>query len=217
MLPEGIAMQSVERIRMKSARSAGRPPRQTGVTFIELMAVVLIIAILGMIGIPSYRDYTIRAHRTEAKTALLRLATNQERFYIQNHRYSDTIDGSVGFALPKSENGVYAITVELLGADWTQGYKATATPVPGGGTNGVDQSVDAKCTSFSLTSAGDKTAQGTQPETCWESWLPLSRQALPPRGARTRPESSRLSRIRSPAPTVIAESATLNAGKYHSS
>jgi type IV pilus assembly protein PilE len=167
MLPEGIAMQSVERIRMKSARSAGRPPRQTGVTFIELMAVVLIIAILGMIGIPSYRDYTIRAHRTEAKTALLRLATNQERFYIQNHRYSDTIDGSVGFALPKSENGVYAITVELLGADWTQGYKATATPVPGGGTNGVDQSVDAKCTSFSLTSAGDKTAQGTQPETCW--------------------------------------------------
>jgi type IV pilus assembly protein PilE len=160
-------MQSVAPVRRTRAWNSRRSSREAGVTFIELMAVILIIAILGAIGIPSYRDYTMRAHRTEAKTALLRLATNQERFYIQNHRYSDTIDGSVGFALPKSENGVYAITVELLGADWTQGYKATATPVPGGGTNGVDQSVDAKCTSFSLTSAGDKTAQGTQPETCW--------------------------------------------------
>jgi type IV pilus assembly protein PilE len=167
MLREEIAMQSVERTRMKRARSARRRSRQAGVTFVELMAVVVIIAILGLIAIPSYRDYTIRAHRTEGKTALLRLATNQERFYIQNHRYSDTVDGGVGFASATSENGVYAITVELLGADWTQGYKATATPVPGGGTNGVDQTVDAKCTSFTLTSAGDKTAQGAQPETCW--------------------------------------------------
>jgi len=160
-------MRSVEQIRIARASSPWRSSREAGVTFIELMAVVVIIAILGLVAIPSYRDYTIRAHRTEAKTALLRLATNQERFYIQNKRYSDTVDGAVGFTTPKSENGVYAITVEMLGADWTLGYKATATPVPGGGTNGVDQTADAKCTSFSLTSAGDKTAQGTQPDTCW--------------------------------------------------
>jgi len=167
MLPKEIAMQSVERIRMKRARRARRRSRQAGVTFIELMAVVVIIAILGLIAIPSYRDYTIRAHRTEAKTALLRLATNQERYYIEKHTYSDAIDGSN--SLPKSdlsENGVYAITVEPIGT-WTQGYKATAKPVSGGGTNGVDQTVDAKCTSFTLTSAGDKTAQGTEPLTCW--------------------------------------------------
>jgi type IV pilus assembly protein PilE len=159
-------MQSVERNRIARAWSPRRASREAGVTFVELMAVVLIIAILGVIAIPSYRDYTIRAHRTEGKAALLRLATNQERFYLQNHRYSDTVDGSLGFAMPQSENGVYAITVATTNG-WTQDYSATATPVPGGGTNGVDQTVDAKCASFTLTSAGARTATGTQPETCW--------------------------------------------------
>jgi type IV pilus assembly protein PilE len=84
-----------------------QPSRQAGVTFIELMAVVVIIAILGLIAIPSYRQYAIRAHRTEGKAALLRLATNQERFYIQNHRYSDAVDAGIGFVMAKSENGVY--------------------------------------------------------------------------------------------------------------
>ena len=50
-------MESVERIRMTRARGARRPSRQAGVTFIELMAVVLIIAILGLIAVPSYRQY----------------------------------------------------------------------------------------------------------------------------------------------------------------
>ena len=55
-----------------------------GVTLLELMIVVVIIGLLSIIAVPSYRQYSIRAHRTEAKTALIRLATNQERFYLQN-------------------------------------------------------------------------------------------------------------------------------------
>ena len=53
-----------------------------GVTLLELMAVVMVIGILGMIAIPSYRQYVMRAQRAEAKTALLQLQTNQERFYL---------------------------------------------------------------------------------------------------------------------------------------
>jgi type IV pilus assembly protein PilE len=159
-------MQSAELVPIPRARSPRRSARAAGFSLIELLAVVTIIAILGMIGIPSYRQYTIRAHRTEAKTALLRLATNQERFYIQNHRYSDTVDGSVGFTIPKSENGVYAIAVATVNG-WTQDYTATATPVAGGGTDGVDQTTDTDCTSFSLTSAGAKSATGNQPASCW--------------------------------------------------
>ena len=159
-------MQSVEPIRRAREWSARRPSRQAGVSLIELLAVVVIIAILGLIAIPSYRQYTIRAHRTEGKAALLRLATNQERFYLQNHRYSDTVDGSLGFTTPVSENGVYAITVTTMNG-WTQDYTATATPVAGGGSDGVDQTLDTDCTSFSLTSAGAKSATGNQPATCW--------------------------------------------------
>jgi type IV pilus assembly protein PilE len=166
MRPEDTAMLRLEPIRTEMAWAPRRPAREAGVSLIELMAVVVIIAILGMIGIPSYRQYAIRAHRTEGKTALLRLATNQERFYIQNHRYSDTIDASVGFAMAKSEHGVYAITLMTTNG-WTQDYTASATPVPGGGTDGVDQTVDTDCTSFSLTSAGLKSATGNQPASCW--------------------------------------------------
>ena len=59
-----------------------------GFSLIELLVVVVIVAILGLVAIPSYRQYNIRAQRTEAKTALLRLAANQERFYLQNNSYS---------------------------------------------------------------------------------------------------------------------------------
>ena len=61
----------------------GVPPSRRsmlGVTLIELMTVVMVIGILGIVALPSYRQYTMRAHRTEAKSALLQLATNEERF-----------------------------------------------------------------------------------------------------------------------------------------
>ena len=61
--------------------------RMAGVTLLELMAVVVVIGILGMIALPSYRQYVMRAQRTDAKTALLQLQTNQERFYLSNRRY----------------------------------------------------------------------------------------------------------------------------------
>ena len=159
-------MQSVELIPIARAWSARRSAREAGFSLIELLAVVCIVAILGLIAIPSYRQYAIRAHRTEGKAALLRLATNQERFYLQNHRYSDTVDASLGFTTATSENGVYAITVATVNG-WTQDYTATATPVAGGGADGVDQTLDTACTSFTLTSAGAKTATGAKPDTCW--------------------------------------------------
>jgi len=159
-------MQSVELIPIPRARSVRHSARATGMSLIELLVVVCIIAILGLIALPSYRQYAIRAHRTEAKAALLRLATNQERFYIQNHRYSDAVDASLGFTTPKSENAVYSITVATVNG-WTQDYTATATPIAGGGIDGVDQTLDTDCTSFTLTSAGAKSATGNQPASCW--------------------------------------------------
>ncbi len=72
--------------------------RMAGVTLLELMAVVMVIGILGIIALPSYRQYVMRAQRTEAKTALLRLQTNQERFYLANRRYGATADlAALGF------------------------------------------------------------------------------------------------------------------------
>ena len=134
--------------------------RQHGVTLLELMAVVMVIGILGMIAIPSYRQYVMRAQRVEAKTALLRLQTNQERFYLANRIYSgDPV--ALGFAGSITERGTYALTI--VGADAT-GYTATAAPRAGGA---YDMTGDAQCATFSINAQGVRTATGTTAATCW--------------------------------------------------
>ena len=130
--------------------------RAAGVTLVEIMVVVGIVAMLAAVAVPSYRQYTIRAHRTEAKAALLRLATNQERFYLQHNEYSLDPE-ALGFAGALSEQGVYALEIQT-DAGVTLDWFATARPIPGGGRNGIDQTVDTECTSFTLSSAGVRTA-----------------------------------------------------------
>ena len=137
--------------------------RMAGVTLLELMAVVMVIGVLSMFALPSYRQYVMRAQRGEAKSALLQLATNQERFYLANRTYGATADlAALGFPTGNSEKGTYALTV--ASADLTIDYTATATPIAGGA---VDMTLDDMCTSFSLTAAGVRTATGTGAANCW--------------------------------------------------
>jgi type IV pilus assembly protein PilE len=141
-------------------------PRRSmlGVTLLELMAVVMVIGILGMIAIPSYRQYSIRAQRTEAKTALLQLATNQEKYYLTNRTYgtaAQLIAANLLAADSNSERGTYAITI--AGADATT-YIATATPRSGGA---YDQTADAQCATLTINAQGVRGATGTDPAVCW--------------------------------------------------
>jgi type IV pilus assembly protein PilE len=146
--------------------SLERPARRRamrGVTLIELMTVVMVIGILGIVAMPSYRQYTMRAHRTEAKSALLQLVTNEERYYLQNRSYGDATQLlAAGFPVT-SEYGVYAITVTTTNG-WGRDYTATASPVAGGGTSGVDMTADTHCATLSITSTGVRTATNTD---CW--------------------------------------------------
>ncbi len=136
--------------------------RMAGVTLLELMAVVMVIGILGMIAMPSYRQYVMRAQRTEAKTALLRLQTNQERFYLANRTYGGNASlAALGFPTGMTENGTYALTI--AGAD-ANTYTVTATPVAGAR---IDMTQDAMCTTLTITAQGVKTATGTNPTSCW--------------------------------------------------
>jgi type IV pilus assembly protein PilE len=141
--------------------------RIVGVTLLELMAVVMVIGILGVIAMPGYRQYVMRAHRTDAKSALLQLATNQERFYLANRTYGTILQlqdakllgGTAGNAF--SERGAYRLSVSVANATT---YTATATPVIGGT---FDMTGDAQCTTFSITAQGLRTATGSSAATCW--------------------------------------------------
>ncbi len=141
--------------------------RALGITLLELMAVVMVIGILGIIALPSYRQYVMRAQRTEAKSFLLQVANNQERFYLVNRRYGtvEELQANVPPLLSadaRSERGTYRVTIAV--PDPTQGFTATATPAPGAA---IDMTGDAECTSFSITSQGVRTATGTNAANCW--------------------------------------------------
>ena len=141
-----------------AARDAVRS-RLAGTTLIELMIVVIIVGILASVAIPSYHRYSMRAHRTEAKSALLAVQLRQERFYLDNRTYTDDL---AALGLPEtSEKGVYDI--ELTDAD-AETYTATAMPQAGGGTNGVDMTTDTECATFTINAQGLRTATGPK---CW--------------------------------------------------
>ena len=154
----------MNRTTYRTAASSQRR-NMTGITLLELMAVVVIVGVLAAVAIPSCRQYTMRAHRTEAKTALLQLATNQERFFLQNNRYGTIAELAAANFPTTSENGIYTLALATTNG-WAIDYTATATPTVGGGTNGVDMTADAgACGTLRINSQGVRTSA---PDTdCW--------------------------------------------------
>lgn len=144
-------------------------PKQRGVTLIELVVVIMIVGVLAAVAIPSYRAYVIRSQRSDAKDALLALATQQEKFYLQCNTYATTIAGAPNCAAfelqaaDASENGWYDLVID--DADATS-YTLSATAAAGG-----NQAQDTECEVFRVTDRGIRTADdsgGTDnTEECW--------------------------------------------------
>ncbi|MEX2131723.1 MAG: type IV pilin protein [Pseudohongiellaceae bacterium] len=136
--------------------------RAKGFTLIELLMVVAIIGILAAVAIPSYRNNLLVSRRAEAKSVLLQVASDQERFYSSNNTYSTN---ALPLAAPPvatraSDNNFYIVTVAACGAGIATCFTATATPQG-------DQVADA-CTTLTLNSLGARGATGASVEECWQ-------------------------------------------------
>ena len=130
--------------------------RQSGVTLMELLTVVIVVSVLASLAVPSYRRYLLRAQRSDATTALLRMQSAQEKHFLQYGTYVTTTanipnaHSAGGLGMPTvSERGYYNIAV----AATATGYTFTATPVAGGG-----QADDTHCRTFTITESGTKQA-----------------------------------------------------------
>jgi type IV pilus assembly protein PilE len=151
------------------SRYGGMRRTARGVTLMELLVVITILALLASIAVPTYRRYLIRAQRSEAKIALLQLQTAQEKFYLQNNVYTDDVTtaspSGLGL-LAQTETGKYTVAVALEDVDGVadQAFVATATPRAGGG-----QTDDAQCRNFTIDERGTRGNSGTSgPEVCWK-------------------------------------------------
>lgn len=60
---------------------------KAGFTLVELLIVMAIVAILGVIAVPGYRNYVVGARQNSAQQALLRMAGAMENCYSMNQTY----------------------------------------------------------------------------------------------------------------------------------
>ncbi len=131
--------------------------RMQGITLLELMIVVMIVGILAVVAYPNYRDFAARAKRNEAKAALLQIATNQERFYLNNNTYTNDMT-QLGFPVSDdfvTDTGSY--TIDVSGAN-ASNFSALATYTK------VDNE-SSECLTFGIDGRGAKTSSPLAD--CW--------------------------------------------------
>lgn len=142
---------------MKSKNSTLRP--QHGLTLIELMVTVSIIAIIAAVAFPAYERQSLKSKRSDGMAMLMEVQSKQERFIIDNSQYASTLtalDSSYGSPL-MSAKGYYEITVTT--ANNNQSYTLTATPQGG--------QTDDECGKLYLDNLGNRTWSQTSIAKCW--------------------------------------------------
>jgi type IV pilus assembly protein PilE len=134
---------------------------QKGVTLIELLLVMVIIAILGGIAIPAYSSYVVRTNRSAAKACMSEYAQFMERYYTTHLSYSGASPGSIGCASDANLNTAYSFSVSV-NVNAPRLYTVTATPANAQSTR------DTQCGTLTLNESGTKNKTGTAAlSSCW--------------------------------------------------
>ena len=145
------------------------PGTQRGVTLLELLIVVAIVAIIGAFAYPSYIQYVVETKRTAAKTTMLQIADRQQQFFMDNKRFSANLT-NLGFTadpLFVADDGrsvaagdpdaVYTLSVVNVAATT---YTVISAPLGG------QLERDGKCGTLTLNQAGTNDALGGGDD-CW--------------------------------------------------
>lgn len=152
---------------VRDMRAYSPPARAAGFTLIELMIAVVVVAILLGIAVPSYRAQVQESRRTDAKTALLDLASREQRYFSVNNTFTTSAQdlgyGGAGASFPMNVGGgYYSVSVTAPAGASPPTFSITATPVAG-----TSQASDTQCGGFTVDNTGKQSVSGSS-TTCWQ-------------------------------------------------
>lgn len=146
--------------------------QSAGWTMIELLAALVVAAVLAAACYPSYSQFVVRSKRVEGQAALMLLMQQEERHFSANNSYIVFSSGSSDpaerkfqwWSGPSAASSAYEIKASACDDDTIANcVKLVATP----GTEQVDRHYkDEECGNLILTSAGQRLATGRSSR-CW--------------------------------------------------
>lgn len=147
-----------------------------GFSLIELLAALVIVALLLALAVPAYRGHIVRAKRVQGQATLLKLMQQQERYYSQNNTYlafsagSDDAQGQQfqWWSGEEGEDGAARSAYEIdASACPEMAIKQCVLLRARPGTTRVDaQFQDADCGTLTLRSTGERGSSGPAAR-CW--------------------------------------------------
>ncbi|MDP2574107.1 type IV pilin protein [Vibrio penaeicida] len=135
-------------IRKNRCKKRNSPPK--GMTLLEILVAVSIIAIFAAVVYPSLNDYVYKGHRKQAMADMIRIQLTMEQAYNNGYSWSNILSGSTCIICDTSDDR-YAFAVTSAG-----GYTITATPKSDKGQNSDS------CGTLTVKADGTNT-----PKVCW--------------------------------------------------
>jgi type IV pilus assembly protein PilE len=139
-------------VRQADSRYSISQRRGDGYTLLEVMIVVVIVAVLAAIALPSYLEHLRKSSRAEAQSTLTDAASRQQQFLVDRRRYAGDM-AALGVALPADLGGKYNFAVAAADGP-PPTFTLTAQAIG-------DQAKD-KCPTLTLDNMGNRS-----PADCW--------------------------------------------------